>query len=134
MRAHILWLMEVEHDKKLPDSHSESVLLEPQDPVRFVWDKTIKQSVHNARMKARVLADLKSKRRLYKHVPDKDFGKKTLDAAFDQSFTTFRHKFKAQRDELAAMTYKKREDAKTLKARRISRRKIVCFRNIFSSC
>ncbi|RDB22541.1 hypothetical protein Hypma_010034 [Hypsizygus marmoreus] len=124
LREHMLRVMQLEHDKELPDSHAEGVPIGPNDPVRFVWDKTTKQSVHNARMKARVIADIKANRRLYKHVPDKDFGKKILDAAFDASFVTFRQKFKAQRDEALALHHKKREEAKAQKARHMSRKKI----------
>ncbi|KAF9464408.1 hypothetical protein BDZ94DRAFT_1256373 [Collybia nuda] len=123
LRAHILRLMGLETDKNLPDSHKEGVPIGPHDPVRFVWDKTAKQSAHNFRMKARVLADIKSHRKQYKHVPDKDFGKKTLDTAFDQTFVTFRQKFKAQRDIVFAEANKRREDAKAQKARHLSRRK-----------
>lgn len=77
-------------------------------------------------MKARFLADLKAKRRLYKHVPDKEFGKKILDSAFDQAFVTLRQKFKAQRDASIAQNLKKREAVKAEKARRLSRKKAVC--------
>lgn len=117
--------MGLEHDKDLPDSHKEGVPIGTYDPIRFVWDKTAKQSVHNSRMKARVLADIKLNRKRYKHVPEKDFSKKVLDAAFDQTFVTFRQKFKAQRDLAFAEANKRREDAKAQKARHISRRKAV---------
>ena len=122
---HILRMMEVDSDTGLPESHTEGVPLESNDAVRFVWDKTIKQSVHNGRMKSRILADLKSHRRLYKHVVDKDFNKKSLEAAFDQAFITLRQKFKAQKDESVALHLKKREDEKATKARRLSRKKLV---------
>lgn len=131
MRAHILLVMDIETDKELPDSHTEGQPLEPNQPVRFVWDKTTKQSVHNARMKARVLADIKEKRRLYKHVANKDFGKKILDAAFEQSFVTFRQKFKTQRDARSAVTYKSREENKARKARHLSRRKTVSHLSLY---
>jgi hypothetical protein len=119
--------MQIESDKNLPDSHIEGTPLLPTDPIRFVWDKTPKQSVHNGRMKARFLADLKAKRRLYKHVPDKEFGKKILDSAFDQAFVTFRQKYKVQRDASIAMNLKQREAVKAVKARRLSRKKAVRF-------
>jgi len=125
MREHILHLMDLVSDKQLPDSHNEGVTLEPSQPVRFVWDKTPKQSVHNARMKKRILEDLRTNKRKYKHVPDKEFSQKSLDAAFDQCFTTLRQKFKTQRDSRHAVSQKKREDAKAHKARRLSRRKTV---------
>jgi hypothetical protein len=77
-------------------------------------------------MKARIIADMKSNRRLYKHVPEKDFSHKNLDSIFDQAFVTLRQKFRAQRDSSAALNLKKREDAKTMKARRLGRKKAVC--------
>jgi len=134
MRAHIVRLMGCGDDKELPDSHPEGVALGPEDPLRFVWDKTTKQSVHNARMKARALADIKANRRMYKHVSEKDFSKKTLDAAFDQSFTTLRQKFKAQRDAATAVAFKKREDIKARNARHLSRRKLVSRILYFVEC
>lgn len=127
MRAHFLRLMQLESDKDLPDSHTEGVALNDSEPVRFVWDKTTKQSVHNARMKTRIIGDIKDERRRYKHVPIKDFNKKTLDSAFEQCFVTFRQKFRAQRDTLTALNQKNREDAKARKSRHLSRRKMVCF-------
>ncbi|KAH0839921.1 hypothetical protein J3R83DRAFT_873 [Lanmaoa asiatica] len=124
MRNHLLRVMMVETDKDLPDNHVEGTPLGADEPVRFVWDKTPRQSVHNGRMKERVLKDLKANRKLYKHVPDKDFGKKTLDSVFDQAFVTFRQKFKAQKDNSAARVHKQREDLKAQRARRLSRRKV----------
>ncbi|EDR12809.1 uncharacterized protein LACBIDRAFT_311674 [Laccaria bicolor S238N-H82] len=124
MRAHFLRLMQLETDKDLPDSHTEGVVLVDSDPVRFVWDKTTKQSVHNARMKARIIADIKDERGRYKHVSTKDFNKKTLETVFEQCFTTFRQKFRAQRDTLTALNQKNREDAKARKSRHVSRRKV----------
>ncbi|KAF8640016.1 hypothetical protein AX17_001260 [Amanita inopinata Kibby_2008] len=124
MRVHLLRCMDLESDKELPDSHSEGAVLKSTEPVRFVWNKTTKQSVHNARMKSRIISDIKAKRMLYRHVPDKEFNKKILEAAFDQCFTTFRQKFKAQRDAVIAMNLKQREDQKARKARHLSRRKL----------
>jgi hypothetical protein len=118
-------MMQLETDKELPDSHTEGAALEPDDPVRFVWDKTTKQSVHNSRMKARIMNDIKENTKLYKHIPRKDFNKKILEATFEQCFVTFRQKFRAQRDALTAQNLKRREDAKARRARRVSRRKIV---------
>ncbi|KAJ7129511.1 hypothetical protein C8R44DRAFT_700337 [Mycena epipterygia] len=123
IRAHLLLLMDLANDKELPDSHTEGEPLEPPNPVRFVWDKTSKQSAHNGRMKLRVLEDFRARRRLYKHVPDKDFSKKVVDAAFEQSFTTFRQKFRTQRDALVASRLKQREDTKARKSRHMARRK-----------
>ncbi|KAG7449061.1 uncharacterized protein BT62DRAFT_963894 [Guyanagaster necrorhizus] len=124
MRTHILLLMDVLNANDLPDSHTEGQSLKDTDPVRFVWDKTAKQSVHNARMKARIIANIKENRRRYKDLPDGEFSKKNLDSAFDQCFTTFRQKFKAQRDDREADRAKAREDRKAHKARHVSRRKI----------
>ena len=126
MRNHLLRVMMLETDKDLPDSHVEGTPLGADEPVRFVWDKTPRQSVHNGRMKERVLKDLKANRKLYRHVPDKEFGKKTMDSVFDQAFVTFRQKFKAQRDDSAARVHRQREELKAQRARRLSRRKVVC--------
>ncbi|KAJ3564830.1 hypothetical protein NP233_g8035 [Leucocoprinus birnbaumii] len=124
MRAHFLRMMQIETDKELPDSHAEGAALGPNDPVRFVWDKTTKQSVHNSRMKTRIMNDIKENSKLYKHVPRKDFNKKILDATFEQCFVTFRTKARAQRDAQSAQNLKRREDAKARRARHISRRKL----------
>ncbi|KAG2056287.1 hypothetical protein BDR06DRAFT_880491 [Suillus hirtellus] len=123
MRSHLLRVMQIEDDKHLPDIHTEGIVLGPNDPVRFVWDKTPKQSVHNGRMKERVLHDLRAHRHLYKHVPDKDFNKKSLESVFDQAFVTFRQKFRAQRDASVAVNQKQREDVKAMRSRRLSRKK-----------
>ncbi|KAF9268123.1 hypothetical protein L218DRAFT_854149 [Marasmius fiardii PR-910] len=117
--------MGLENDKNLPDSHPEGQPLDPTEPVRFVWDKTTKQSVHNGRMKTRILEDLRENhRRLYKHVPEREFVKKTLGSTFDQCFTTLRQKYKAQRDDALAELQRSRESMKALKARRLARRKV----------
>ena len=119
--------MRVKSDKDLPESHVEGVTLPESSPIRFIWEKTAKQSPHNAAMKKRFLADLKAKqKRLYKYVPEKDFNSKTLDAAFDQAFTTLRQKYKAQKDEEEAMKYKRREGRKYTKTKRLTRKRTVC--------
>ena len=119
-------MMRVKSDKDLPESHVEGVTLPESSPIRFIWEKTAKQSPHNAAMKKRFLADLKAKqKRLYKYVPEKDFNSKTLDAAFDQAFTTLRQKYKAQKDETLARNYRIREDQKALKNRRNVRKRNV---------
>ncbi|KAL0949389.1 hypothetical protein HGRIS_009453 [Hohenbuehelia grisea] len=123
MRLHFIRAMAIESDKHLPEGYAETRPLAPEEPVRFHWDKTTKQSVHNARMKSRVIEDLKESRHLYKHVPDKEFSKKVLDSVFEQCFTTLRQKYKTQRDTAAAENLKKREDAKAYRSRRIARRK-----------
>ena len=136
MRLHILYMMDLDTDKELPDSHPESTPLAQSDPIRFVWDKTPKQSVHNGRMKRRVIEDIKENRLLYRHVANKEFNKKQLDAAFEQCFVTLRQKFKNQRDDATALNYRRREDAKARKSRRLSRRKVVrrCFRHAGLRC
>ncbi|KDQ64637.1 hypothetical protein JAAARDRAFT_145597 [Jaapia argillacea MUCL 33604] len=123
MRLHILRVMGVETDQDLPASHFEGTPLGPDEPVRFVWEKTPKQSEHNALMKKRVLEDMKSHRKLYKHVPDSDFSKKTLDTTFDQAFTTFRQKFKAQKDASVTLSLKMKEEQKAIRSRRNHRKK-----------
>ncbi|KAF7355452.1 hypothetical protein MSAN_01462000 [Mycena sanguinolenta] len=123
IRAHMLLCMGLANDKHFPESHIEGEPLEPPNPVRFVWDKTTKQSAHNGRMKNRILEDLRARRRLYKHVPDKEFSKKVVDSAFEQAFTTFRQKFRTQRDVMAASRHKEREDSKARKSRHVARRK-----------
>ncbi|KZT74277.1 hypothetical protein DAEQUDRAFT_682045 [Daedalea quercina L-15889] len=124
MRAHILRLMQLSDDKSLPNSHIEGEPLPMGGPVRFIWEKTSKQSSHNAAMKRRIIVDLQANRAMYKHVPEKEFARKNLENVFDQAFTTLRQKFRAQRDTTAAFHNKRREDQKALKARRLSRKKI----------
>ncbi|CCL99429.1 uncharacterized protein FIBRA_01447 [Fibroporia radiculosa] len=124
MRLHILLAMEIENDKDLPDSHAEDTPLSVEEPIRFVWEKTVKQSAHNGAMKRRLVADIMSSRGMYAYVPDKDFTKKTLDAVFDQTFTTLRQKYKAQKDATVALQRKKRDDQKARKARRFGRKKL----------
>jgi hypothetical protein len=117
--------MKLETNRHLPDSHFEGAPLGPEDPIRFAWDKTPKKSVHNGHMKATVLEDLRANRKLYNHVPDKYFALKLLESTFDQSFTTLRQKFKAQRDTSIALNIKRRDDAKAAKWRRLNRKKNV---------
>jgi hypothetical protein len=64
MRRHIYRVLGVNPEDGLPPSHHEGLPLSAKEPVRFVWEKTIKQSKHNAQMKERVLADLRANRRL----------------------------------------------------------------------
>lgn len=125
MRNHVRRMMKIESETRLPDSHIEGNPLGLTEPVRFVWDKTTKQSVHNARMRDRILEDIIAKRRIYKHVPRKEFSKKSVETAFEQRYVTLRQKFRVQRDDLTAENAKKREDHKARKARHLSRRKIV---------
>ncbi|KAI0677131.1 hypothetical protein C8Q78DRAFT_68348 [Trametes maxima] len=123
MRIHIRKMMKLKHGEDLPESHFEGAPFLTDQPVRFVWNKTAKQSAHNAAMKRRVVNDIKAHRTRYKHVPDKDFNKKNLDSAFDQVFTTLRQKFKAQKDTTAATRLQRRENHKALRARRLQRKK-----------
>ncbi|PIL37043.1 hypothetical protein GSI_00735 [Ganoderma sinense ZZ0214-1] len=123
LRIHIRKMMKLKHDEDLPDSVFEGVIPGPTEPVRFVWNRTTKQSAVNKAMKKRIVADLKAHRNKYKHVPDKDFDKKTLEAAFEQVFTTLRQRFKSQGDAITATRLQRREDHKSLKARRLQRKK-----------
>ncbi|KAH9966053.1 hypothetical protein BC827DRAFT_1374365 [Russula dissimulans] len=124
MRRHIYRVLWIGPEDELPPSHREGLPLGDNEPVRFVWEKTIKQSKHNALMKERVLADLKANRRLYEHVPETDFALKAASSAFDQAFSTFRQKYKAQTDPTVLLTVKTREDQKAMKSRRLHRKKL----------
>ncbi|KAH9899989.1 hypothetical protein C8Q73DRAFT_817496 [Cubamyces lactineus] len=123
MRIHIRKMMKLKHDDDLPESHFEGAPLLADQPVRFVWNKTTKQSAHNAAMKRRIVSDLKANRTRYKHVPDKEFNKRNLESVFDQVFTTLRQRHKAQQDATAASRLQRRENQKALKARRLQRKK-----------
>ncbi|KAI0327783.1 hypothetical protein GY45DRAFT_1327227 [Cubamyces sp. BRFM 1775] len=123
MRIHVRKMMKLKHDDDLPESHFEGAPLLADQPVRFVWNKTTKQSAHNAAMKRRIVSDLKANRTRYKHVPDKEFNKKNLESVFDQVFTTLRQRHKAQQDATAASRLQRRENQKALKARRLQRKK-----------
>ena len=125
MRRHIYLILGVSPEDDLPPSHYEGLPLCDTEPVRFVWEKTIKQSKHNAVMKERVLADLRTHRRLYEHVPEADFAPKALSSAFDQAFSTFRQKYKVQIDPTVSLTVKTREEQKAIKSRRFHRKKLV---------
>jgi len=127
MRIHVRKLMDIVSDKCLPDSHVEGTPLLTSEPIRFVWDKTTKQSIHNLKMRDRVVEDIQENRLLYKNVPQKEFTKRTLEHAFDQCFTTLRQKYKAQKDERIAIVMQRKEDDKARKSRHTSRRKFVRF-------
>ncbi|KAL5527425.1 hypothetical protein ACEPAG_6216 [Sanghuangporus baumii] len=122
MRNHILACMELDDDKELPPSHNESFSLAPTQPVRFVWEKTTKKSSHNARMKFRVMNDIKASKGLYPLVPAKDFTAPKLEVAFEQAFMTLRQKYASQRGTKAI--FQDRAENKARKARRLSRKKI----------
>ncbi|TDL29415.1 hypothetical protein BD410DRAFT_779815 [Rickenella mellea] len=121
MRAHVLRLMDLEHDKELPDSHAEGDALQDTSPVRFVWDKTAKRSRHNTKMKSRIVSDMLANKQLYPLVPDQEFNKSSLDAVFDQAFMTLRQKFRSQRNESSSV---RADVIKTRRARKASRKKI----------
>ncbi|TFY83941.1 hypothetical protein EWM64_g58 [Hericium alpestre] len=123
MRKHIYRLMQVDPDDDLPPSHLDGFTIGDDEPVRFNWERTVKQSKHNSEMKARVIADLQANQKLYKHVPSKEFAKNALESTFDQAFTTLRQKFKTQIDASAAAALKAREDNKAMRSRRSSRKK-----------
>ncbi|KAH9179811.1 hypothetical protein EDB89DRAFT_1923303 [Lactarius sanguifluus] len=123
MRRHIYRVLGVSPEDGLPHSHHEGLPLSIKEPVRFVWEKTIKQSKHNTQMKDRVLADIRANRRLYRHVPEADFSPKSVSSAFDQAFSTFRQKYKAQLDPTVSLTVKTREEHKAMKSRRLHRKK-----------
>ncbi|KAE9410188.1 hypothetical protein BT96DRAFT_913015 [Gymnopus androsaceus JB14] len=123
MRSHILRLMCVEEEQNLPDSQPEGVAHDPSQPLRFVWDKTTKQSVHNTRMKAFVLEDIKRNRQLYTELSEREFSKDVLESAFEQSFTTLRQRFKAQGNVNDAKALKSKGDQRAQNARRSARRK-----------
>jgi hypothetical protein len=110
----------------LPPSHLEGLPLSDNEPIRFVWEKTIKQSKHNAFMKERFLADLRAHRRLYEHVPEAEFAPKSISTSFDQAFATFRQRYKVQIDPTVLLTVKTREEQKAMKSRRLHRKKLVC--------
>ena len=125
MRRHIYRVLGVCPEDELPPSHCEGLPLVDDEPVRFVWEKTTKQSKHNVLMKERVLADLRANRRLYEQVPEADFALKTISSAFDQAFSTFRQKYKAQTDPTVSLTVKTREEQKAMRSRRLHRKKLV---------
>ncbi|KAI9512250.1 hypothetical protein F5148DRAFT_1165091 [Russula earlei] len=104
MRKHIYHLLGVSPEDELPPSHCEGLPLNDNEPVRFVWEKTIKQ--------------------LYQHVPEADFAFNTVSTAFDQSFSTFRQKYRIQIDPTVLLTVKTREEQKAMKSRRLHRKKL----------
>ncbi len=53
MRRHIYHVLGVSPEDDLPPSHYEGLPLGDNEPVRFVWEKTVKQSKHNALVKER---------------------------------------------------------------------------------
>ncbi|KAI0268371.1 hypothetical protein BC834DRAFT_869090 [Gloeopeniophorella convolvens] len=124
VRRHVYRVLGINPEDDLPPTHYEGLPLGDDEPVRFVWEKTVKQSKHNALMRDRVVADLKANRRIYRHVPDADFTPKAIAAAFDQAFSTFRQKYKAQMDPAVSLSVKTRGDQKAMKSRRLHRKKL----------
>ena len=129
MRAHILRMMDVDHDQLLPlsivkNDDDDDVSFDEETPVRFVWNRTTLQSAHNARMKTRVTNDLLENTELYPLVPAQQFTRPRVEAAFEQAFTTFRQKALGNsKDYSRGKTREK--DNKARRSRRFSRKKIV---------
>lgn len=124
VRAHIYRSMGVLPKDPLPDAHLEGAPLGPEDPVRFVWQKTVRQSPHNARMRKRILTDIKAQRlALYPEVDIEHFEQDKLEAVFDQAFKTLKGKWKAQNDGNVAVYQRHREEIKAQKSRQRERKK-----------
>lgn len=125
MRSHLNRLMSIGDDDPLPVNHIEGAPLADDEPVRFIWARTIKQSQHNTRMKRRVISDLMDNKELYKHVPRDDFTAVNLDVVFDQTFSTLRSRYKVQTDANTAQKRKDKEIKKMIKTRRSNRKRAV---------
>ncbi|EJU06408.1 hypothetical protein DACRYDRAFT_113120 [Dacryopinax primogenitus] len=121
-RVHLLRVMGLSSDKVLPPSHVEGEPNRPGEPIRWVWDKTQKQSAHNAKMKERFITDLQRSRALYPLVREEDFAFATLERAFDQAFITLRRKARSQAG-LTPETEEQRLEKKSKRARRANRKK-----------
>ena len=117
--------MSISDDDPLPTNHIEGAPLADDEPVRFIWARTIKQSQHNIRMKKRVINDLMENKELYKHVPRDEFTTENLDIVFDQTFSTLRNRYKAQTDANIAQKRKEKEINKMIKTRRANRKRAV---------
>ena len=115
----------INEDDPLPANHIEGAPLADDEPVRFIWARTIKKSQLNTRMKNRVIADLMENRGLYEHVPQDDFTADNLDMVFDQTFSTLRRKYKVQTDADAAQKRREKEINKMIKTRRANRKRAV---------
>lgn len=123
---HLNRLMATSEDDPLPTNHIEGAPLTDDQPVRFVWARTIKKSQHNALMKTRVIGDLMENKGLYKHVPNDEFTMDSLDIVFDQTFSTLRSRYKAQNDTNLAQKRKEKDINKMIKTRRANRKRAVC--------
>lgn len=117
--------MGIGYKDPLPEGHIEGADLPDDQPVRFVWGKTARQSPHNMAMKNRILNDLRANKQFYHQVPPEDYTDLTMDNSFDQTFKTLRSKFKIQNDEAAAAQNKAREEMKVIRSRRRERKKNV---------
>ena len=117
--------MSISDEDPLPTNHIEGAPLADDEPVRFIWARTIKQSQHNTRMKKRVTSDLMENKELYKHVPRDDFTTENLDTVFDQTFSTLRSRYKVQTDANIAQKRKEKEINKMIKTRRTNRKRAV---------
>lgn len=117
--------MRITEDDPLPPNHIEGAPFTDDEPVRFVWGRTVKKSQHNARMKKRVINDLIEAREHYEHVPQDDFTAENLDMVFDQTFSTLRTRYKAQTDTNVAHKRKEREINKMIRVRRTNRKRAV---------
>jgi len=125
MRSHLHKLMAITEDGPLPANHIEGAPLTDDEPVHFIWGRTVKQSQHNARMKKRVINDLIGSKGLYEHVPQEEFTAENLETVFDQTFSTLRSKYKAQTDANVAQRRKEKEINKMIKTRRNNRKRAV---------
>jgi hypothetical protein len=117
--------MSISDEDLLPANYIEGAPLADDEPIRFIWARTIKQSQHNTRMKKRVISDLVENQELYKHVPRDDFKTDNLDIVFDQTFSTLRSRYKAQTDANIAQKRKEKEINKMIKTRRANRKRAV---------
>jgi len=122
--------MGTSEDDPLPANHIEGAPLTDDEPIRFIWVRTIKKSQHNTRMKKRVINDLIENKELYEHVPQDDFSEDNLDMVFDQTFSTLRNRYKAQTDVNVAQKRKEKEINKMIKTRRANRKRAVSVPNI----
>ncbi|KIY49353.1 hypothetical protein FISHEDRAFT_72686 [Fistulina hepatica ATCC 64428] len=127
MRAQILLCMGVDvnvHD--LPDSYASDEPLPPDSPIRFVWEQPSSWSAHNVAMRKRVISQLLSNRTtLYRNVPEEQWDPPDgLEPIFEQAFTTFRERYRMQRNPQAREKTKERNQEKYARKRRADRKKI----------
>ena len=125
MRSHLNRLMAISEDDPLPTNHMEGAPLTDDEPMRFIWGRTTKQSQHNAQMKKRAISDLTENRELYKHIPWDDFTTENLGLVFEQTFSTLRNRYKVQTDASVAQKKKKKDIGKMIKTRRANRKHAV---------